>query len=74
MEWTPKERRGVLNSRLLFVRPVAELAYLTDGAHTNRTLREILDELTIQMAANFGHAFRRWTKRAPNDLGRRQAA
>jgi AraC-like DNA-binding protein len=63
----------------------------------NRTFREILDELRMQMAtkylsntdltikeialalgfseaANFGHAFRRWTKRAPNELRRLEAA
>jgi transcriptional regulator GlxA family with amidase domain len=45
--------------------------YLRD---TELNIDEISFALGFSDAANFGHAFRRWTKRAPNELRRVDAA
>jgi AraC-like DNA-binding protein len=45
--------------------------YLRD---TDLTIEEIAFALGFSDAANFGHAFRRWTKRAPNEVRRVDAA
>jgi AraC-like DNA-binding protein len=45
--------------------------YLHD---TDLSIEEISFALGFSDAANFGHAFRRWTQRAPNDLRRVDAA
>lgn len=45
--------------------------YLSD---TDLAVEEIAFALGFSDAANFGHAFRRWTNRAPNELRRADAA